>query len=97
VDALDVEEPLEQAPTATASPTATSDVSMVRLSRRDKGHCGADSLKVLRAIATSTTWFSHPARRYGGRTELDEYYLSRRTRRVAAYPSADQATIRLTS
>jgi hypothetical protein len=67
VDALDVDEPLEQAPTATASPTAASDVSMVRLSRRDKGHRDADPLKVLRAIATSTTWFSRlPAVTAGG-------------------------------
>jgi hypothetical protein len=56
VGALDVDELLVQAPTATASPIATSAVSMVRLSRRDQGHRDADLLRVLRAIATSTTW-----------------------------------------
>src|SRR5689334_23146439 len=55
--APDVDELLEQAPAARASPAAASDVSMVRLSRRDQGHRGADPQEVLRAIATSTTWF----------------------------------------
>ena len=54
---LDVDEPPEQAPTVTASPAAASDVIMVRLSRRDQGRRGADPWKILRAIATSTTWF----------------------------------------
>jgi hypothetical protein len=59
VVALAFTELLEQAPTATASPTTASDVSTVRLSRRDQGHRGSDPLEVLRPIATSTTWFSY--------------------------------------
>jgi hypothetical protein len=97
VDALDVDEPLEQAPTATASPTAASDVSTVRLSRRDQGHLGADPLKVLRAIATSTTWFSRlPAVTAGGQqSSMSTIYRAEDEAR-GEIPFADGSATRLT-